>query len=82
MAPRLRSRSPSTSNMTTKEEWTALVEQEDSENFVITIVEEVLTRTQNVLFDKRIDRQLLPFVTAYCKEQLLFYLNVVCIYAV
>jgi hypothetical protein len=58
--------------MTLKDElWFAIVEQEESELMAVSLVEEILQRTQNVLFEKHIENQLLPYAVEFAKDQLL-----------
>jgi hypothetical protein len=54
--------------MSTKEDWGSILEQEDGELFCLTLIEEILQKSQKVLFEKRIDIQVLPYATAFCKE--------------
>ncbi|KAI8904097.1 hypothetical protein EDD86DRAFT_249980 [Gorgonomyces haynaldii] len=57
--------------MTTKEDWIGLTDQEDGELFCLQLIEDVILKSQTVLFEKRIDGQVLPFAVNFCKQQLL-----------
>ncbi|KAJ3415608.1 hypothetical protein HDV05_004484 [Chytridiales sp. JEL 0842] len=58
-------------NMTTKEEYFAIIDQEEGEQLAYNIIEEVLVKGQEVLFEKHIESQVLPYAVQFAKETLL-----------
>ena len=64
------------SRFMSKEDWNAIIEQEEGELFVVSLIDEILAKSQNVLFEKRIDIQVLPYTVSYCKNVLLDLINV------
>lgn len=54
--------------MSKNDDWEHMLEQEDGELYCISLIEEIIQKSQQVLFEKRIDIQVLPFATAFCKE--------------
>jgi hypothetical protein len=59
-----------------KDEWIFAIEQEEGEIFILELVQETIDKTQNILFERHIDVQILPHTIDFCKEQLLDNLNV------
>lgn len=57
--------------MTSKEEWFAIVDQEEGQKLVLNVMEEVLDKTQNVIFRRRIENQLLPYTLSYVRNTFL-----------
>ena len=57
--------------MTTREEYLSILDQEEGEQFVLTLIEEILTRGQEVLFEKHIESQVLPYAVQFAKDNLL-----------
>ncbi|KAI9193418.1 uncharacterized protein BJ171DRAFT_637519 [Polychytrium aggregatum] len=57
--------------MTSKEDWFLVVDQEDGEQFVCSLIEEILNRSQEVLFEKHIESQVLPYAVQFSKTTLL-----------
>jgi hypothetical protein len=51
-----------------QEAWSYMLEQEDGELFCLSLIEEILQKSQQVLFQKRIDSQVLPYSSSFCKE--------------
>ena len=45
--------------MTSKEEWWSIIDQEEGQKLAIQIIEEVLGRSQTVIFQRRIESQAL-----------------------
>jgi hypothetical protein len=62
--------------MATKEEWISIFEQEDGELFATGLIEEVILKSQQILFKKHIDIQILPFTVEFAKQTLLDIINV------
>ncbi|KAI9099426.1 hypothetical protein DFS34DRAFT_70852 [Phlyctochytrium arcticum] len=52
----------------TKEEYQLLVDAEESEIFIISLVEQVVQRSQEVLFEKHIESQVLPYAVQFAKQ--------------
>ncbi|KAL2916266.1 hypothetical protein HK105_204022 [Polyrhizophydium stewartii] len=57
--------------MATKEDWLQLVDQEEGELLVLSLIEEIIERSQHVLFEKYIDVQVLPYAVGFARETLL-----------
>ena len=58
--------------MTIKEEfWLQSLEQEETELLAHEFVEQVLQNTQNVLFERHIENQLIPFATHFAKATMM-----------
>jgi hypothetical protein len=57
--------------MTTKEEYFNIIDQEEGEQLAYNIIEDILTRGQEVLFEKHIESQVLPYAVQFAKETLL-----------
>nr|KAJ3418269.1 hypothetical protein HK105_000123 [Polyrhizophydium stewartii] len=62
--------------MATKEDWLQLVDQEEGELLVLSLIEEIIERSQHVLFEKYIDVQVLPYAVGFARETLLSLLKV------
>ena len=62
--------------MTNKEDWFQFIEQEEGELLAMSIVEQVVRKSEHVLFEKHIDVQVLPFVVQFAKATLLNIINV------
>ena len=63
--------------MTAKEDiWQAVFEQEEGELFILSLVEEILNKSQNVLFEKHIDGQLLPYAVQATRKTLVSIIDV------
>ena len=54
--------------MATKEEWFAIIDQEEGHKLAIQIVEDVLERSQTVIFQRRIQSQLIPYTLLFAKN--------------
>ncbi|KAJ8324831.1 hypothetical protein BDV3_004784 [Batrachochytrium dendrobatidis] len=61
--------------MTTKEEWLQLVDQEEGESLALALVEDILQRSQHVLFEKHIDVQVLPYTVNFARDTLVSLVN-------
>jgi hypothetical protein len=57
--------------MTTKEEWISIIDQEEGQKLALNIVEEVLSKTQSVIFQRKIEQQLVPYTLNYVKNTVL-----------
>ncbi|KAJ3226488.1 hypothetical protein HK099_004798 [Clydaea vesicula] len=57
--------------MATKEEWFAIVEVEEGEQLVSTLLDEILQKAQEVIFERHIESQVLPYAVQFAKETLL-----------
>ncbi|KAJ3109357.1 hypothetical protein HDU96_007245 [Phlyctochytrium bullatum] len=57
--------------MTQKDEYTAIVDQEEGELLAISLIEEILTKGQDVLFEKHIESQVLPYAVQFAKDTIL-----------
>ncbi len=55
----------------TREEWLALVEREEGMALVSELVEQVLSRTKDIIFEKQIAKKILPYAVSYAKESML-----------
>ncbi len=62
--------------MATKEEWFSIFEQEDGELFVTDLIESIIHKSQQILFKKHIDIQILPYTVEFAKQTLLDIINV------
>ncbi|KAG5459182.1 MAG: hypothetical protein BJ554DRAFT_446 [Olpidium bornovanus] len=49
-------------------EWLLILEQEAAEFLAESVVDEVLQRSQDVLFEKHIESQVLPYAVQFCKK--------------
>ncbi|KAJ3373008.1 hypothetical protein HDU91_001441 [Kappamyces sp. JEL0680] len=61
--------------MATKDEWSLFLEQEDSELFIISLIENIISKANHVLFEKQIDIQLLPYTVDYANRTLMDLIN-------
>ncbi|KAJ3101422.1 hypothetical protein HDU97_001352 [Phlyctochytrium planicorne] len=57
--------------MTGKEDYLAIVDQEEGEQLAISLIEEILTRGQEVLFEKHIESQVLPYAVQFARDTIL-----------
>ncbi|KAI8928198.1 hypothetical protein BC831DRAFT_449537 [Entophlyctis helioformis] len=57
--------------MATKEDWLQLIEQEEGESFVLSLIQDIISRSQHVLFEKHIDVQVLPYAVGFARDTLL-----------
>lgn len=57
--------------MAKEELWFQAVEQEESEQLALALVDEVVQRTQTVLFERRLQSQLIPFAVDCAKQSML-----------
>lgn len=57
--------------MATKEEWISIIEQEEGQKLAIQIVEEILNKSQTVIFQRRIQNQLIPYTLNYIRNTIL-----------
>ena len=63
-----------------RDQWLALLEQEEGELLVFSVVDDILHKTQAVIFEKHIERQVLPFAVSYAKDALITMIEV-CYYS-
>ncbi|KAJ1334581.1 hypothetical protein BSLG_007736 [Batrachochytrium salamandrivorans] len=61
--------------MATKEEWLQLIDQEDGESLAISLIQEILQRSQHILFEKHIDVQVLPYAVGFARDTLVSLIN-------
>ncbi|KAJ3045181.1 hypothetical protein HDV00_011051 [Rhizophlyctis rosea] len=54
--------------MTTKEDFLLIIDQEEGELLVSSLIEEILQRSHDVLFEKHIESQVLPYAVEFAKE--------------
>jgi hypothetical protein len=59
-----------------KEDFAFIIEQEDAEQFAHNLVEDILTRGQEVIFEKHIESQVLPYAVQFAKDTLLMMIGV------
>ncbi|KAI8853251.1 hypothetical protein BC829DRAFT_430203 [Chytridium lagenaria] len=57
--------------MTQKDDYLAIVDQEEGELLAISLIEEILTRGQEVLFEKHIESQVLPYAVQFARDTIL-----------
>ncbi|KAJ3219636.1 hypothetical protein HDU67_000124 [Dinochytrium kinnereticum] len=57
--------------MREKEEYLAIVDQEEGELLAVSLIEEILTRGQEVLFEKHIESQVLPYAVQFARDTIL-----------
>ena len=57
--------------MTSKEEWMSIIDVEEGHRLSVSIVEEVLQKTQDVIFQRRIQAQLIPYTLNYFRNTVL-----------
>lgn len=53
-----------------------MLELDDGEDFIGEVVDEVVSATLNIIYDKYIERQLLPYTISQAKEALLTIIDV------
>ncbi|KAJ3195466.1 hypothetical protein HK101_012033 [Irineochytrium annulatum] len=53
-----------------KKDFHAIVDQEEGELFAVNLIDEILTRGQEVLFEKHIESQVLPYAVQFAKDTL------------
>lgn len=61
--------------MATKEEWIAIIEQEEGELFILNIIEDIIHESEEILFKKHIDIQILPFTVNYAHQTIMDLIN-------
>lgn len=59
------------SKMASKDDWACLIEQEEGEILVLNLLDEIIERSHQVLFQKHIDAQLLPYAVCFAKNTLM-----------
>ncbi|KAJ3091468.1 hypothetical protein HK102_000414 [Quaeritorhiza haematococci] len=57
--------------MCTKEEWQEIVDQEEGEQFIVSLIDEILQRSRDVIFEKHIESQVLPYALQFTKDTLI-----------
>ena len=57
--------------MSNLQEWFALIDQEEGEQLVCEIMEEILQKSQQVIFERHIESQVLPYAVKFAKDTLL-----------
>jgi hypothetical protein len=62
--------------MATKEEWNLILDSEDSQLFILSLIDDICERANKVLFDKQIDVQILPWAVKGTKQTLLDLIHV------
>ena len=50
--------------------WPSVFEQEDTETYILSLVNDIIASSQALLFEKTIDRQLVPFATESARDTL------------
>ncbi|KND02513.1 uncharacterized protein SPPG_02971 [Spizellomyces punctatus DAOM BR117] len=53
---------------TTKDDYLQLIDTEEGELFIVSLVEHIVQRSQDVLFEKHIESQVLPYAVQFAKE--------------
>lgn len=62
--------------MSSKEDWFQIVDQEEGENLALSLIDDILTRSQHILFEKHIDVQVPPFAVNATRDTILSIINV------
>jgi hypothetical protein len=62
--------------MATKEEWKLIIDQEEGELFVLSLIEDIIHESQQILFRKYIDIQILPYSVQYAHDAIRELVNV------
>jgi hypothetical protein len=57
--------------MATKDEWFSILDQEEGQKLSIAIIEEIVSKSQNVIFQRKIQTQLIPYTLNYIKNTIL-----------
>jgi hypothetical protein len=57
--------------MASKEEWFQILDQEEGHKFILLVLDEVLQKSQTVIFQKRIEAQLIPYTANHVKQSVL-----------
>ena len=57
--------------MTSKEDFLAIIDQEEGELLITSIIEDILQRSHDVLFEKHIESQVLPYAVDFAKKTVL-----------
>lgn len=52
----------------TREDYQSLIDTEEGEIFIVSLVEEVVQKSQDVLFEKHIESQVLPYAVQFAKS--------------
>ncbi|KAJ1551123.1 hypothetical protein HK096_003017 [Nowakowskiella sp. JEL0078] len=71
MAIALHKRVSADSMLPNRDDWNSIINQEEGEVFILQIIEEILQSSQDVLFEKHIESQVLPFAVQFSKQTLL-----------
>lgn len=62
--------------MASKEDWMQLIDQEEGELLVISLIQEIIQKSQALIFERHIDNQLLPYTVEFAKETLMSLVDV------
>lgn len=63
--------------MASKEEWKGIIEQEEGELFVLSLIEDIIYESQQILFRKYIDIQILPYSVQHFHSTITELINVI-----
>lgn len=63
--------------MTSREEWFNIVEIEQGEQAVAQILESVIQASQDVIFERHIESQVLPYAVQFAKEAFIDFIEVI-----
>jgi hypothetical protein len=65
-----------TAKVTREDHWFAIIDQEEGENAVTQIIDEVVKKAQDVVFEKHIESQVLPYAVNFAKDAILSIIEV------
>jgi hypothetical protein len=54
-----------------KAEWLSIIEQEESEIFLVSLVEDIIKSVENILFEKRMASMLLPYTLEFASKEII-----------
>jgi hypothetical protein len=57
-------------------DWIGLVDQEEGQLLAASLIEEIIQKSQDVLFERHIESQVLPYAVQFTKETLLAVIEV------
>lgn len=57
--------------------WISLIDQEEGQLLAASLIEEIIQKSQDVLFERHIESQVLPYAVQFTKETLLAVIEVV-----
>ena len=60
------------------EEWISLVDQEDGEAIVMSLIDEIISNTQKIVFERNIEKQIVPFSSKFGKNVAIDLIKVSC----